>query len=289
MTEDSNSGIISYDEVYCVSMIRLYFRDFFNMVTEIIGIICIKAQSAFITNNFVNQLILCVGAITIIVVITILLTLLARATLKLITKATKLVLKMISSIIRWADGKIAARYERSRERKNSMTTTVYDRCLAILEALQTDKECWLFNHPVDPVLLKLPDYFEKIKNPMDLGTIHTKLVNQGYDQFSDDQIFEEFKSDVNLTFNNAKKYNPKSSIAHSSAVKLQWRFDSFVMNMPASMFNHPTIIAKKNAKIYRNNKVMVELISDLLNDLQGLDREVSAIKSKIKDMEKNLS
>jgi len=30
---------------------------------------------------------------------------------------------------------------------------------------------WPFNQPVDPVELNLPDYFEKIKNPTDFGTI----------------------------------------------------------------------------------------------------------------------
>ena len=34
--------------------------------------------------------------------------------------------------------------------------------------------------PVDPIALGVPNYFEVIKRPMDLGTIKTKLHNNTY-------------------------------------------------------------------------------------------------------------
>ena len=51
--------------------------------------------------------------------------------------------------------------------------------------------------PVDPAELNLPDYFEIIKNPMDLGTIKKKVENNGY------KLISEFGADVRLTSANA--------------------------------------------------------------------------------------
>ena len=35
---------------------------------------------------------------------------------------------------------------------------------------------WIFEEPVDPVKLGLPDYFDVIKHPMDLGTVRRRYV-----------------------------------------------------------------------------------------------------------------
>ena len=46
--------------------------------------------------------------------------------------------------------------------------------------LYTDKKhrwSWPFHEPVDPVKLCIPDYFDVIKNPMDMSTIKRKLDN----------------------------------------------------------------------------------------------------------------
>ena len=37
-----------------------------------------------------------------------------------------------------------------------------------------------FREPVDPEKEKIPDYFDVIKNPMDLGTIKTRLSEGGH-------------------------------------------------------------------------------------------------------------
>lgn len=45
----------------------------------------------------------------------------------------------------------------------------------LLERFMKHKHGWVFNTPVDTVALGLHDYFEIIKNPMDLGTVKAKL------------------------------------------------------------------------------------------------------------------
>jgi len=55
----------------------------------------------------------------------------------------------------------------------------------------------VFNTPVDPIQLKLPDYYNIIKTPMDLGTVKSKLQALKY------LDLQSFAEDVRLVFANA--------------------------------------------------------------------------------------
>jgi len=92
------------------------------------------------------------------------------------------------------------------------------KCGEVLKGLQTHAHGWVFNTPVDPVELGLPDYFEVIKNPMDLGTIKKGLDNGRYHSLND------FESDVHLTFDNAMLYNPEGSVVYTMAKELKEKF-----------------------------------------------------------------
>ena len=58
-----------------------------------------------------------------------------------------------------------------------------------------------FLTPVDPVKLNIPDYFDIIKQPMDLGTIKRMLAT------NEIKSREEFVDKVRLVFDNAILYN----------------------------------------------------------------------------------
>jgi hypothetical protein len=92
------------------------------------------------------------------------------------------------------------------------------KCLETLKGLQTHHHGWVFNCPVDPVELGLPDYFDVIKKPMDLGTIQKRLENGGY------HSIEEFEADVVLTFDNAMTYNENGSVVYTMANELKVKF-----------------------------------------------------------------
>ncbi|KAK4486999.1 hypothetical protein RD792_006314 [Penstemon davidsonii] len=79
---------------------------------------------------------------------------------------------------------------------------VLKKCKAILERLMKHKHGWIFNKPVDVAGLGLHDYFQIIKNPMDLGTVKKRLTQNWYET---PLLFAE---DVRLTFRNAMTYNP---------------------------------------------------------------------------------
>ncbi|KAL0398395.1 UNVERIFIED_CONTAM: Transcription factor GTE12 [Sesamum radiatum] len=91
-------------------------------------------------------------------------------------------------------------------------------CGNILKELMNHPDGWIFSEPVDPVKLNIPDYFEVIAEPMDLGTIKRKLEGNMY--FG----AEEFAADVRLTFSNAMLYNPPDNRVHSCAKKLDGNF-----------------------------------------------------------------
>jgi E1A/CREB-binding protein len=78
----------------------------------------------------------------------------------------------------------------------------------------------VFNCPVDPVELGLPDYFDIIKKPMDLGSVQKRLENGAY------HAIEDFEADVKLTFENAMTYNENGSVVYDMARELLNKFSS---------------------------------------------------------------
>ncbi|CAN4117569.1 unnamed protein product [Withania somnifera] len=92
-------------------------------------------------------------------------------------------------------------------------------CRALLERLMKHKHGWVFNQPVDTEGLGLHDYFDIIKNPMDLGTVKSRLETNLY------KSPKEFAEDVRLTFQNAMTYNPKGQDVHMMAEQLAKIFE----------------------------------------------------------------
>ncbi|XP_071976259.1 CREB-binding protein isoform X1 [Engystomops pustulosus] len=89
-----------------------------------------------------------------------------------------------------------------------------------LEALyRQDPESLPFRQPVDPQLLGIPDYFDIVKNPMDLSTIKRKLDTGQY------QEPWQYVDDVWLMFNNAWLYNRKTSRVYKYCTKLAEVFE----------------------------------------------------------------
>lgn len=93
-----------------------------------------------------------------------------------------------------------------------------EKCSEVLKGLQTHQHGWVFNCPVDPVELGLPDYFQIVKKPMDLGTIQKKLESGQY------HAIDDFHTDVHLTFDNAMLYNEDGSVVYDMAKELKTKF-----------------------------------------------------------------
>ncbi len=63
-----------------------------------------------------------------------------------------------------------------------------------------------FHAPVDPIKWGISDYFDVVKNPMDLGTVRKKLTNNVY------MCLNEFISDMSTIFENCLLYNGTESV-----------------------------------------------------------------------------
>ena len=71
-----------------------------------------------------------------------------------------------------------------------------------------------FRQPVDPVALNILDYPSIIKHPMDISTMHNKLLHGEY------QTPLQFCDDAWLMFNNAWLYNKKTTRVYKMCTKL---------------------------------------------------------------------
>jgi hypothetical protein len=117
------------------------------------------------------------------------------------------------------DDKFPVENEDEEADKNNISTTadngdqksdsdpdqIASQILPLIQTILDDPFGWLFRDPVDPVELKIPDYFDIIKNPMDLNLVKKRLNSRYYDSL------ENAESDVKLVFENAIKYNGEDS------------------------------------------------------------------------------
>ncbi|GME78262.1 unnamed protein product [[Candida] boidinii] len=83
----------------------------------------------------------------------------------------------------------------------------------LLSDMQNHPSSWPFVNPVNKE--EVPDYYEVIKEPMDLSTMEIKLENDAYEEFDD------FIYDCKLIFNNCKRYNGESTTFYKNAMKLE--------------------------------------------------------------------
>ena len=74
------------------------------------------------------------------------------------------------------------------------------------------KDAFAFSKPVNPVTSKCPDYFDIIKQPMDLGTIQKKLpgkarIGERKSEAKEYSRPAQFRDDMRLVWANCRSYN----------------------------------------------------------------------------------
>ncbi|KAM0280929.1 hypothetical protein ACHAQH_003818 [Verticillium albo-atrum] len=97
-------------------------------------------------------------------------------------------------------------------------------CADLLERMLSGPGFWTrlvgpFKDPVDPEKDHVPDYFEKVKKPMDLATVKHKMDRQEYTNEN------EFAADVRLIFENCYTYWNKNDPMWAACEKFQKTFE----------------------------------------------------------------
>lgn len=94
----------------------------------------------------------------------------------------------------------------------------------ILTELQNHAAAWPFLQPVNRE--EVPDYYDFIKEPMDLSTMEVKLENNRYEKM------ENFIYDARLIFNNCRMYNGENTSYFKYANRLEKFFNNKIKEIP---------------------------------------------------------
>lgn len=89
----------------------------------------------------------------------------------------------------------------------------YNFMVTLLSEITNHPLAWPFAIPVNKD--EVGDYYDVIKEPMDLSTMELKLENDKY------ETFDQFLYDCKLIFNNCRSYNAETTTYYKNATKLE--------------------------------------------------------------------
>lgn len=94
----------------------------------------------------------------------------------------------------------SARKTSGSKKRDNKYDVIFNKVIKeFVEAVKNLPESWCFLEPVD--VLQVPDYYEVIKNPIDLSSIEKKTKRNGYSSV------QELKDDLRLMTDNCRTYN----------------------------------------------------------------------------------
>lgn len=100
----------------------------------------------------------------------------------------------------------------------------YNFMVTLLSELQNHPSAWPFATAVNKD--EVGDYYDVIKEPMDLSTMEQKLENDKYESF------DQFYYDCKLIFNNCRSYNAETTTYYKNATKLEKFLNNKIKESP---------------------------------------------------------
>ena len=172
--------------------------------------------------------------------------------------------------------------------KNEITEEDRKKLEEIMDKMINDKNAFDFKEPVDYEGLGLLDYPKVVTHPMDLGTCKNKLLNGEY------KIFQEFIDDVNLIWENCRKYNVQGSAivkkANTLDKKIRQLIDKQFKNAKAKIEpskNKNQLTAADKAKLIetirqQSNEGLTQIVKIILKNCPEGIEDIDSDKLQIK-------
>ncbi|GMH32759.1 hypothetical protein BSKO_00593 [Bryopsis sp. KO-2023] len=111
--------------------------------------------------------------------------------------------------------------KRAKPAHQDRAEALFAKCRTMLTQLKKSSNAGPFLNPVDPVELKCYDYFDIVKQPMDMKTVGSKLK-------MGDRVYTtplEFRDDMRQIFENCRLYNPEGHPVRVMGDKLRTEFE----------------------------------------------------------------
>ena len=107
------------------------------------------------------------------------------------------------------------------------SSKAFQECMSIVQFLQRHPKAGVFQEPVNPIALGIPDYPKIVQHPMDVSTVLKKLERGDYSHIPPSfmktaspvtrMLNGPFRNDVELIFDNAMLFNPPQDWIHQAA------------------------------------------------------------------------
>ncbi|OAY71648.1 transcription factor GTE6-like isoform X2 [Ananas comosus] len=153
----------------------------------------------------------------------------------------------------------------------------------ILRQITNHKWAWPFMDPVDVKGLKLHDYYEIIKKPMDFHTIQNQM------EAKDDYRYKnvrEIYADVRLIFTNAMTYNDEKNDIHQMAKTLLEKFEEKWLQLLPKVVEEETRQKEEEAQtIFNMQSAQEAAIVRLARDTHT---ELNELNSLLEDLRKSV-
>lgn len=141
----------------------------------------------------------------------------------------------------------AAVVSRGSSRRSSQDLPLdFKACDEILQALVHDRDSWPFHCAVSR--RSVPDYYDIIKRPMDLGKIRGKLSSMEY------RTTKEFVADVYLIFQNCSVYNSAGSAEYAAGAGLLATFEKLLVQHGLRGYPHSDCFEQEGDEVARTEK-----------------------------------
>lgn len=147
--------------------------------------------------------------------------------------------------------------------------------LSIIDRIIADDCSIYFLRAVDPEIDNAINYYEIIKNPIDLSLIRKKALSRKYLNFS------ELVADIKLLINNATQFNPLDHFVHQAALKM-----SYLLCDLLNLLNKNPQELEKDAHSSIADQKIAKLQSKYMNTKRDRERAKKASEAPKKVVQK---